>query len=539
MASYLNYSGSAGTDTRVLDKLMPLAIERNLRILRAEHDPFMSRMVSSMNVVRAGGPDQLSRDWILRKPVKGSLAGVAEMDTEGTVFGPQVDNLGLHYRHNKANLGTYPNGFLGPRDKGYHIEVSLRGGRSALGVPFADLDVNELGAKIGDDVADLYESWARQLGLYETAHFYAKDSSGEVARFLWNSSGVETYSDSTGLGTIEIAITEGNINHFYRGQMLDLHDTNDALLNEDASNNRVELYVKYVDYINNKMVVEYLSTDQGGSGNTGVLADQSLTNGDVIRVSLRKSLGDTKPGLNTFCKSTSITDTTHPNYYDPSTDFFGFALNDYPEHASFVKDLKGQALSELDGAGVIAEFSQKLGGFGYRLDTAIMSLGAYMSHIRERQAQTMASRDASNPGLLGGGGGINSGSEGQVVRMTFGDMTVTVYLNRFVREDEVYFLKGGDNYRIYAPPVPSQYGNIDNSMLPSYSNDTTPAMQIDAPMQALYPNNKVPVRDANGNVQEGYQHLIRFRSVTHPEYQFPMVKIQNVGNTLNTLSDVT
>lgn len=237
MASYLN-TNVGGSDTRVLDAFMPLAIERMLRVMRPKQDPFVGRFVSAAGVEKVGGPHQISRDWKFRRAVRGALTGVTEMDTTGVVDGPAVDQLDTFFRHNKANIGKYPDGSLAPRDEGYNIEISLKGGRSSLAVAIADHDVRALGALVGSDLDDLVEGWARQIAQYQSSHFYAQDSTGKVASFIHDDTR-DSWSGTTDIGVITATLSSGdNINQFYRGQMVDLYE-GATFLNEDTSNARI------------------------------------------------------------------------------------------------------------------------------------------------------------------------------------------------------------------------------------------------------------------------------------------------------------
>lgn len=525
--SYLNALDGSGS--RQLDALIPLAIERQLRVIRPEQDPFIGRFVSSAGVVRPSGPDGFSRDWILRKPVKGQLHGVAEMATTDTVFGPATEDLGLQFRIPSANLPTYPDGFKGPRDKGYNIEVELKGLRFSLGVALADHDVNALGSKIGDDILHLAEGGARQISEYFTSHFYAKDGDGTMATFTHLDAN-DDYTDP--LGVYEVALDSGdNLNQFQRGQMVDIYEAGNTRVNETAGGERIEVYVRSVNHNTGKIKLEYRAAGLSGGLFAG---DAALDDDETATIVLRGSYQDTFPGLNTFCKSTAITTATHPNYYDTSDAYFGFALEDYPEHDSLVKDLNGQFLTEMVGSRLISEFEQEKGRFGFYLDSAIIPYGVYDAYMQNRMQRVTETRDATNPGVLGGGsGGVN-----KVVAMTFGGRTVMGYLNNYMRKDQLFLLRRNNNFKMYAPPAPSDVQSGENP-LPGDETGANAAMQVTSDMQALgFPSHRVPKRDGDGNVADGYQYHLRARSTLHPDAQFSMVKVENVGSLNEAIPNV-
>lgn len=531
-AAYLNWTGSAGTDTAILSNQIQLLMEPLLRTIYPELDEFMrGLMITSEGVVRGGREGQFSRDWKIRKPFVQGLAGTVNMDTDATVYGPAVTDIGDNqYQHSKDNLGTYPDPFEGALPVPAQIEITLRGLKASLPWPIAEDDLEALPAVIGPNYARMMQAWARQIALYRIGHFYAMSDVGKICDItIADISATETYSDPN--GSLRLTVPSKAINNFHRGMQVDIYEGSDQR-NLNTANARVPIYVQSVDHFKNeiKLVYNVAAADSGASGSTGIIEAEGVGDTDVIGIYLRASYGDVYPGLNTYCKATHITDSTHANYIGDSGTFFGVTMSQYPHQSSLVVDAENNYLTEILASSALAEFMDGHGSFGQDLDTCILRRGAHVGYLKARRGLEVLNRQGSNTAALGGGTqGVKGG-----FAMTFDGLTVTGYYSTYLREGTMFFLKRGDNnFKRYVPPMA---GRSQGGKPPGFGDGDgmINSMELEFMGRRLgHASEFVPVYGTNTNPVDAVQMIARSRMTVVPD-QFAMVKIENVAEVSPT-----
>lgn len=516
MAAYLNWTGSGGSDTSLLVDGIPLLIDPLLRQTYKELDPFFfNAAVTSEGLVAAG--KGLSRDWLIRKALNGQqAAGTVEMASNSVVRGPVATELGsARYRHDRASQATYPSGFDGSFGRPYEMSVGLSGMRASLGLPIAEEDTNALPAVIGDLIGNLMEQWARHLALYRVVAYYTNGKITDAEYLTAN----ESYSSPN--GTVTLTVSSKNINSFLTGMQVDIYEGANQR-NLDVNDARVPVYVDVVDHFNNTVVLRYsVASGDLAAGTGGMLQKEGLANTETMSIYLRGTYGDSFNGLDAFCKSTAITDTSHPNYYDASAGFFGADLDQYREHQSLVVDAKSSPLTESFVSNVLMKFQAGRAQFGMTIDTILMRPGALAAYHEARlpMQRTMSDR-GSQTAMNATGSGIAGG-----FTMTFNGLTVNGALSNYLRSGDVFMPKIGDqNFKRYVPPTPSRFATA----LPP--GMTAPkGLELDMMGRALgYASENVPVISADGEPTEATQMLARSRMTILPD-QLSMAKILNVN----------
>lgn len=513
MAGFLNYTGSGGTDTRLLAAQIPLLIEPLLMRMYPEMDPFFMDVFSTSEGV--GRVSEMSRDWKVRKVIERGLTGVVNMATSSTVFGTQREEIGsAGFRIGANTIAGYPSVTDSYTPKPYNLDIGLQGLRASVPWLIDDDDMDANPAIIGSRMTSMLMGFARHICLYAILHFYA-EGGGAIATFTFATSG-DTYS--TPNGTVTITIGDGAINSFVEGMIVDIFE-GDNQRNID-SGTIVPLYVETVDRIQGIVILKYIRA----SLSTSLLQDAGLANGETGTIYLHKSRNDTFNGLNTFCKSNAITDTNHPNYYNPSGDFFGVALNVYREHQSLVVDNKGRPLDEMGVVNYMQKFQSAKGIYGMGLDSAVMRPEALTEFIRARRSREVLNRGVGSGTQQLSAQGLGISTKTQI---TFDGITVNGYLSNYMRAGDVFLLKMGDqNFKRYTPP---RSRNMPGANIPGLEMDKVKTVEFESMGTKLgYSSEYVPIRDSNGNPVDGKMLLGRSRMAIVPD-QFPMVKIENVS----------
>lgn len=542
MANYFNWTGSGGTDTSTLENAIPLLLEAMSRPMYGEIDPLHDMFVTSEGVVR--NSQSLSRNWTITKVLEGSLRGVVGMNTDSIVYGPQLQALGsTMYRHAAANIPSLMDPWEAPYDIPYQMTITLKAQETTIPRTLADEDIDALPALVaGRTFTGLIEGWARQNALYRISHFYSASSAGILNSIsvtktgtnltaaggltvaTWGGSSLETFTDGTDQGEFTFGIPDGNINNYHRGMILDIYSGSTRL--NDNSSTRVPLYVKSVDHFNDRVtVVYYNASTSAGMIYTNLEAVNAADGNYTLDIYLRASKGDAHPGLNTWNKALHIVDSAHPNYYDPSSTFYGAALRSYPEHSSVVYDNKNGPLNETNIAGWLMEFATKRQSvFRQSLDTAVMRYGQIVEYNRSRASREVLNRDAV------GGSMRELGTQGLNTRfsMTFDGIQINVVLSNFLRSGEAHILKlRENNFKRYVPPIA---GNRTIG-IPTIDGGTMSltGMEFEGLGRAIgFPTERIPIVDtSSGRFKHAVQYYARSRQAIVPD-QFASIKIENI-----------
>lgn len=439
-------------------------INKNIEVFLPGLDPvWRDTIVTSQGV---GPADAIGRDMKILKVYMGSMAGVLEQGAPRNdlpLYGDATTAVGT--RMHTQSLGqVWPDPLSGPNPLPYRLGVGMRSMMSNIMFTLGELQAEAVPAFIGEVIAPKLEGFAKNISHTLCNYWYLNQNDSYA---ICQVSGMT----ASGSGPYYLTFSPSNnaVDRFYVGQRLDVWD--DVTSAPDLANathgiknstdgtkaNRVEVYVDYVDELQNE--VRLVSAVDAFTA-TGAMA-QSVTNDDWIlyagSVDETANTGSGFAGINSWLKSGASGDNNQYLLGDDRDQSNQIDVSQHPEFKSFTKGSVG-TLTEHKLRQYLRRFHASKNKYGQYIDCLIASDGVWLAYEATRIGRERLDRTGRLSSVASGQGS----DEG--FAFTMDGRTYNGYTSTYVADGEVYGIrKGGNNWKRYVPPTPKGYTKFDKA----------------------------------------------------------------------------
>jgi hypothetical protein len=435
----------------VLENQIPILLNQAVMNLEPKMTVLFRTMVSSEGMSN----DPMSRNWSVRKLVKGSMAGVIQADDTpnvDTIYGATVAGPARMYANNGV-LSEYPDPTLGVAGRTATMTFPIRAFRGSFELTLGEIRHDTLPALVGQIVADKVEGVAQQAVYQRAAHVWADDEYGLIGTLAaapsaattgsqnsaFTAAAAGTYTSAQGQTTWYVKLSNDMVNRFAPGMIISMTDPSDSAV-VDGSGNVLPFYVKWVDRLTDRMAVFTYGDYSAATGVGWLSAGRfKLNKLYTYKANPNGTTSRSVDGVNAWLKQGY--DSGGVNY---ATSIYGLTFADWPEMQSFTYEDSGNLTEEKLGR-YMDRLTKAAIPHGFSIDTLVMNSATFRPYANQKIGYSMIPRTGSPINL--GGEGVSEG-----FAYHHNGRTYTIMTDEFVADGQLYGLKIKNNIKRYVPP---------------------------------------------------------------------------------------